>query len=107
MIKQFILQTLLCARYHVGFSKGKHWVRKYFWRLEPAKEFARNHKAYGKTTVWRRDWKRMFTHNNLVDYSTHEDAKKYDRPNNYTLSNCTRSARGYRIDDDHRIVLSR
>jgi hypothetical protein len=77
MIKKFIFQTLLRTRYHVGFSEGKCWVRKYFWRLKSAEEFARNHKAYGKTTVWRRDWKRVFTHNNLVDYSTHEDAKNF------------------------------
>jgi hypothetical protein len=77
MIKHFIFKTLLRTRYHVGFSKGKHWARKYFWRLKSAEEFARNHKAYGKTTVWRNDYKRMFTHNNLVDYSIHEDAKNF------------------------------
>ena len=77
MIKQFILQTLLCARYHVEFSKGKHWVRKYFWRLKSAEDFARNCKDLGKTTVWRKDSKRMFTHNNLVNYSTHPDSNNF------------------------------
>ena len=77
MIKKFIFLTLLRSRYHVGFSKGKHWVRKYFWSLKSAEDFARNCKDLGKTTVWRRDWKRMFTHNNLVDYSIHEDAKNF------------------------------
>jgi hypothetical protein len=78
MIKQFIFQTLLRTRYHVGFSKGKHWVRKYFWHLKSAEEFARNCEDFGKTTVWRNDWKRMFTHNNLVDYSTHPDASNFN-----------------------------
>jgi hypothetical protein len=77
-IKQFFFQTLLRTRYHVGFSTAKnHWVRKYFWRLKSAEDFARNCKDFGKTTVWRKDHKRMFTHNNMVDYSLHEDAKNF------------------------------
>jgi len=77
MIKQFFFQTLLRTRYHVGFSKGKRWVRKYFWSLRSAENFARNQLAFGKSTVWRKDWKRMFTHNNMVDYSLHEDANNF------------------------------
>ena len=72
MIKKFIFQTLLRTRYFVGFSKVK-----YFWSLKSAEDFARNHKAYGKTTVWRKDFKRMFTHNNLIDYSIHPDANNF------------------------------
>jgi len=72
MLKRFFFQTLLRTRYFVGFSKVK-----YFWSLKSAEDFARNCKDLGKTTVWRKDHKRMFTHNNLVDYSLHEDAKNF------------------------------
>ena len=72
MLKKFIFQTLLRTRYFVGFSKVK-----YFWSLKSAEDFARNCKDFGKTTVWRKDHKRMFTHNNLVDYSLHEDANNF------------------------------
>ena len=77
-MRKVIFQTLLRCNYFVGFSTAKNqWVRKYFWRLKSAEDFARNCEDFGKTTVWRKDHKRMFTHNNLVDYSLHPDANNF------------------------------
>ena len=77
MIKGFIFKTVLRTKYHVGYSKGKHWVRKYFWRLESARAFADS--LAGKNTVWRRDYKRIYvsTPDYLIDCSVHEDAKNF------------------------------
>ena len=78
MIKQFIFQTLLRTRYHVGYSQNSHWLRKYFWRLESARKFA-DKIVEQKTIVWRRDFKRMYI---SKPYFTlvplHEDAKNFN-----------------------------
>jgi hypothetical protein len=75
MIKQFIFQTLLRCKYHVGFSHKRHWLRKYFWRLESARQFAMT--LDGKSIVWRKDHKKMYQTNNSIDLSFHEDAKNF------------------------------
>ena len=76
MIKQFIFQTLLRCKYHVGFSHNRHWLRKYFWRLESARQFAMT--LSGKNVVWRNDWKPMYKTNNCVDLRIHPDAKNFN-----------------------------
>ncbi len=77
-MKHFIFKTLLRCKYHVGFTHKRHWLRKYFWRLESARKFA-DSIADGKTAVWRRDYKRVYvsTPDYLIDCSTHEDAKNF------------------------------
>lgn len=75
MIKRFFFQILLRTRYHVGFSRGNHWARKYFWRLESARKFADS--LTGREIVWRKDFKKMYQANNVVSYSMHEDAKNF------------------------------
>ena len=75
MIKQFLLKTILRAKYHVGYSKNNHWIRKYFWRFNSARKFA--DLQAGKATVWSSDWAKAYTSNNFVNFSTHEDAKNF------------------------------
>ena len=80
MFKQFLFQTLLRCKYHVGFSHKRHWLRKYFWRLESARKFAEQTaltSVGGASIVWRKDFKPMFTARPLVNYSIHEDAKNF------------------------------
>ena len=76
MLKQFFLQTLLRTRYHVGRLENRHWVRKYFWRLESARKFADS--LTGREIVWRKDFKKMYQANNAVDFSIHPDAKNFN-----------------------------
>jgi len=80
MVKQFIFQTLLRCKYHVGFSHNRHWLRKYFWRLSSAIKFAESTASAsigGASIVWRNDYKPMHTARNGIDYSIHEDAKNF------------------------------
>ncbi len=74
MIKQFLFQTLLRTRYHVGFSKNRHWIRKYFWRLESARKFADS--LCGKQIVWDKNHKPVYTKRE-ISLSVHEDAKNF------------------------------
>ena len=77
MIKQFLFQTLLRTRYHVGRLENRHWVRKYFWNLESARKFA-DSIVEQKTIVWRKDFKRMWVSQPYFTCSPlHEDAKNF------------------------------
>ena len=75
MIKQFICQTLLRSRFHVGYSHESHWLRKYFWRIESARKFADS--LAGKNVVWDRNFKPVYTKHPLCR-SYHEDAKNFN-----------------------------
>lgn len=75
MIKQFIFQTLLGTRYHVGRMQGRRWVRRYFWNLKSAIKFADS--LTGREIVWRKDFKKMYQANNYINFSIHEDAKNF------------------------------
>ena len=77
MIKDFIFKRILRAKFHVGYLTPKnHWLRKYFWRLESARKFADS--QADKTIVWASDWAKVYTSNNFVDFSIHEDAKNFN-----------------------------
>ena len=73
-MKQFILQTLFRAKYHVGFTHKRHWLRKYFWSLESARKFADS--LSGKQTVWDKNHKPIYTKREM-SFSLHEDAKNF------------------------------
>jgi len=76
MIKQFILKTLFRSRFHVGYLKGNHWLRKYFWRIESARKFADS--LAGRSIVWSSNYEKIYQANNVVNFSTHEDAKNFN-----------------------------
>jgi len=60
-MKHFIFKHLLRAKFFVGYSHKRHWLRKYFWNQEKAIAFADRQTVIEKTIVWSIDFKPLYT----------------------------------------------